>query len=138
MGQTNAKTFNARLDAWATKMARNTKVWIAIAACLLLAVSLVLLQTPWVTWVAAAFSAGLLVVKEVSGTIGVAVEADAMNDLEKARAVRPLDAESVDQAKGGAEEATRLKRTLETRAAVCGMFATIFGVPAAVALVQSL
>ena len=136
----------------AAKLWRKGKVPFAVVACVLLAVALYLYHDPFVTWGAALLSAGLLVIKEVLGTIGVAAETDAQNKLDATKtsvdsleengsaAEAELTAAKANVIAAEADLASKtvLKRNYEARAATCSMFAAIFGVPAAASVVAAL
>lgn len=109
------------------------KVLVAIVALVLLVGALVWLRNP-VTAFGAAVAAGFLILlKEILAGVGMAKAADELDKLEDEQP-QPLPAE-IKKRRARIEKS---KRSFDVWSSICGMFAAIAGVPAAVAVVEQL
>lgn len=114
------------------------KTTVAIVVLIVLALTLLIFSNPIATWASAIAAAVLTVVKAVLSTIGTAAEADAQTRYDKVLAATPVDDLLRQGAADDLKKQTARKRSFEVASSTCGMFAVIFGVPAAASVGNAL
>lgn len=137
MGSTVVGNASGGFLGWCKKAWAAIKIPTAVVVLLLLALAMYLFNNPVLTWSAAIVAAVLGILKEVLASVGTAAEADAQNRHDEVHALTTatdLEKQAVDD---DLRAKTALKRRYDVRSSTCGMFAVIFGVPAAASVVNS-
>lgn len=127
----------ARFWARVNALSEQWKSSIAVGSLVVLSIALVALGNSFITWSAAAVAAVLTVLKEIWSTIGSVAETEAQEEHDVVLANADATKEDKKVVTANLRSRTSLKRTYEIRASVCGLFATILGIPAVVALVAA-